>query len=182
MTADTSGIADADGLANVAYGYQWMRNDGGAFNDIADATNSTHALLAADVGKTIRVRVSFTDDAGNDEVLSSAATEAMAEPDEPPAQPQGLTGTVADNAVSLTWNDPGDATITGYQILRRDRALHGQGDFQIHVNDTGSAVAAYTDRDVSPDRIYVYRIKARNAAGLSERSTIFRGNTPSEPE
>ena len=182
LTADTSGIADADGLANVAYRYQWVANDGSSDTDITGATDSTYTLVNADVGKTIRVRVSFTDDAGNDETLTSTATEAVAEPDEPPAQPQGLTGTVAHDAVSLTWNDPGDATITGYQILRRDRALHGQGDFQVHVDDTGSAVAAYTDRDVSPERTYVYRIKARNAAGLSERSTIFRGNTPTEPE
>ena len=78
---DTSGIADADGLSNVAYSHQWMRNDGGAFNDIAGATNSTYLLVAADVGKTIRVRMSFTDDAGNDEVLTSTATVAVAEPD-----------------------------------------------------------------------------------------------------
>ena len=28
LTADTSGIADADGLANVSYSYQWISNDG----------------------------------------------------------------------------------------------------------------------------------------------------------
>ena len=180
LTADTSGIADADGLSGATFNYQWVAGE----SDIAGATGSTYTLTSSEEGQTIQVGVSFTDDAGFDESLTSAATAsvAVAEPDEPPAQPQGLTGTVAHDAVSLTWNDPDDATITGYQILRRDRALHSQGDFQIHVDDTGSAVAAYTDRDVSPDRKYVYRIKARNTAGLSERSKFFSGNTPSEPE
>ena len=180
LTADTSGIADTDGLSGATFSYQW----GAGGSEIAGATGSTYTLTSSEEGQTIKVAVSFTDDAGFDESLTSAATAsvAAAEPDEPPAQPQGLTGTVAHDAVSLTWNDPGDDTITGYQILRRDRALHSLGDFQIHVDDTGSAVAAYTDRDVSPDRKYVYRIKARNAAGLSERSNFFSGNTPSEPE
>ena len=140
-------------------------------------------MVAADEVKTIKVRVSFTDDSDNEETLTSEATAAVtaAEPDEPPARPQGLTGTVAHDAVSLTWDDPGDATITGYQILRRDRALHDSGDFQLHVNDTGSAAAAYIDRDVSPEGSYVYRIKARNAAGLRGQSSYFRADTPSAP-
>ena len=181
LTAETSGIADTDGLSNAAYSYQWVRNDGNTNTDITGAADSTYALVAADVGKTIKVRVYFMDDAGNDEILTSTATVAVAEPDEPPAQPQGLTGTVAHDAVSLTWNDPGDATITGYQILRRDRALHGKGDFQIHVDDTGSSGTSYADFTVEAGAEYVYRVKARNAAGLSTWSGLFRADTTSGP-
>ena len=183
LTADTAGIADADGLSGATFSYQWVSNDGTSDTDITGATDSSYTLVAADEVKTIKVRVSFTDDSDNEETLTSEATAAVtaAEPDEPPARPQGLTGTVAHDAVSLTWDDPGDATITGYQILRRDRALHDSGDFQLHVNDTGSAAAAYIDRDVSPEGSYVYRIKARNAAGLSGQSSYFRADTPSAP-
>jgi len=70
LTAGTSGIADEDGLDNATFAYQWQAD--GA--DIQDATGSTYTLVAADVGSIIRVRVSFTDDVGNDEVLTSAAT------------------------------------------------------------------------------------------------------------
>ena len=183
LTVDTAGISDADGLTNPSYRYQWIANDGASDTDIAGATSSSYALVAADEGNSIKVKVSFTDDAGSDETLTSTATGAVtaAEPEEPPSRPQGLTGTVAHDAVSLTWDDPGDATITGYKILRRDRALHGNGEFQVHVDDTGSAAAAYIDRDVSPEGSYVYRIKARNAAGLSGRSAHFRADTPSAP-
>ena len=183
LTVDTAGISDADGLTNPSYRYQWIANDGASDTDIAGATSSSYALVAADEGNSIKVKVSFTDDAGSDETLTSTATGAVtaAEPEEPPSRPQGLTGTVAHDAVSLTWDDPGDATITGYKILRSDRALHGNGEFQVHVDDTGSAAAAYIDRDVSPEGSYVYRIKARNAAGLSGRSGHFRADTPSAP-
>ena len=67
LTANTPGIADADGLDNATYSYQWMANDGTSDTDIAGATDSTHILVAADEGRTIKVRVKFTDDAGNAE-------------------------------------------------------------------------------------------------------------------
>ena len=80
LTADTSGIADADGLDNASFSYQWTAGDA----DISDATGSTYTPDAGDVGKTIKVRASFTDDAGNDETLTSAATDTVAgQPPEP---------------------------------------------------------------------------------------------------
>ena len=78
LTATTSNIADSDGLVNAAYGYQWVRNDGRTDAEIQEATGSTYTLDAADEGKTVKVRVSFTDDAGNDESLTSAATDTVA--------------------------------------------------------------------------------------------------------
>ena len=179
LTVDTSGIADVDGLDEVSYSHQWVSNDGNADTDITGATEFIYILVAADKGKTIKVRVTFTDDGGNDESLTSAATATVeAEPQEPPAKPAGLTGTVAHDDVSLTWDDPEDASITGYQILRLDRDVHGLGNFQVHVDDTGSAATSYIDRNVAPETRYVYRIKARNAAGLSPRSDYFNANTP----
>ena len=78
LTADISGITDADGLTSVSYSYQWIANDANTDTDIGGATSSTYTLSDADVGKTIKVRATFTDDAGNDEQLTSAATGAVA--------------------------------------------------------------------------------------------------------
>ena len=185
LTAVTTGIADADGLSGATFTYQWIANDGAADTDMQDATGSRYSLVSADEGKTLKVRVSFADDEGNDETLTSAATAAVAaeEPQsqEPPAKPTGLTGTVSHDSVSITWDNPEDDTITGYQILRRDRALHEQGVFLVHVDDTGNTGTTYIDTDVEPSVRYVYRIKARNAAGLSKRSKRFDANTPAAP-
>ena len=74
LTADTTGISDGDGLDNASFAYQWFDDDA----EINGATASTHTLADADAGKAIRVRVSFTDDAGNDEELTSASTGAVA--------------------------------------------------------------------------------------------------------
>ena len=77
LTAVTTGIMDADGLTNVSYTYQWIRVDGGAETNISGATPSSYTLVGADQGKTIKVKVSFSDDASNVETLTSAATAAV---------------------------------------------------------------------------------------------------------
>ena len=59
LTADTSAIADADGLTNVSYSYQWIRNDGTSDTDITGATDSTYTLVGADEGNTIKAKGEF---------------------------------------------------------------------------------------------------------------------------
>ncbi len=179
LTANTSGVADADGLSNVQYDYQWLADDA----EIAGATGSTYTLAAADEGKAIKVRVTFTDDAGNVETLTSAATDALAgsQPTEPPTKPRGLSATASHDSVTLTWDDPGDDTITGYVILRRVRENDVGGEFSVLVPDTGSPATTYTDDTVVAGITYTYRIKAINGAGTSERSHWFHIDTPAAP-
>ena len=74
LTASVSGISDADGLDNASYEYQWIRGN----TDIQDATDSSYTLVSVDEGETIKVRVTFSDDEGHEESLTSAATDAVA--------------------------------------------------------------------------------------------------------
>ena len=178
LTADTSGIADDDGLDNATFRYRWLADDA----DITGATASTYSLVAADEGKTIKVRVIVTDDAENETTLTSAATAVVAAP-EPPAKPAGLSATVVSHdAVALAWDDPQDDAITGYVILRRDREIHPVGTFVTITGDTGSVDTTYTDDTVEPEKEYVYRIKAINEhRGVSEESDWVRADTPAVP-
>ena len=73
LTADTGGIEDDDGLADAVYSYQWLADDA----DIAGATSDTYTPVADDVGKAIKVKVSFRDDRNHQESLTSAATAAV---------------------------------------------------------------------------------------------------------
>ncbi|MXZ69829.1 MAG: hypothetical protein F4Z17_12895 [Acidimicrobiia bacterium] len=78
LTADTSGIADTDGLVETTFRYQWLADDA----NISGATSTTYLVTDADLGKFIKVKVSFSDDGDNDETLTSEATVAV-EPDLP---------------------------------------------------------------------------------------------------
>ena len=73
LTADTSAISDSDGLVNVAFSYQWFADDA----KINGADDAAYTLRASDANKTIKVRVTFTDDAGNSESLTSTATSSV---------------------------------------------------------------------------------------------------------
>ncbi|WP_419945800.1 choice-of-anchor R domain-containing protein [Candidatus Poriferisodalis sp.] len=89
LTATTTGISDENGLQNAAFAYQWIRHDLAtqADDDIDGATGPTYLVTAADEGKALKVTVSFTDDAGNDESLTSHAVIAAA-----PVAPRGGPG------------------------------------------------------------------------------------------
>ena len=101
---------------------------------------------------------------------------------EPPAKPRGLSATATHGRVVLTWDDPGDDSITGYIILRRVRVNDTGGDFSELVADTESAATTYVDDSVAASLTYTYRIKAINEHGTSERSRWFHIDTPAAPE
>ena len=78
LTAGPAAIMDADGLTSVSYTYQWIRVATDSTETNIDAATVTYTLVAADQGTTVKVTVSFTDDASNAETLTSAATAAVA--------------------------------------------------------------------------------------------------------
>ena len=125
LTANTSGIADADGLDDVSFTYQWLADD----SEIAGATNATYTLGDADEGKVIKVRVSFADNAGNAESLTSAATETVAaeEPGRSPANPTGPdVGGPGDSGQGTVYTfEDGDRTIR--VILQGDLVVRETG-------------------------------------------------------
>ena len=75
LAAATSGIMDGDGLTRATYTYQWRRVDADGMSNQTDIGTdaSTYILVEADEGKKIQVQVSFQDDEGNNEDLTSDA-------------------------------------------------------------------------------------------------------------
>ena len=135
LTADTSGIADADGLDNATFTYQWMANNGTTDASIAGTTNPAYEVSNDDQGKTIKVKVSFTDDAGNEETLTSEATAAVAAKLNSPATGQPtITGTAqvgetltADTS-AVADKDGLDNVSFGYQWLADNSDIAGATD------------------------------------------------------
>ena len=173
LTADTSDIADADGLAKAAFSYQWQA--GGA--DISGATDSTYTLVDDDAGKAVSVAVSFTDDAGSAESVTSAATAAVEAPHapqeaqgaaggdaaEPTDRPHGLTAEASGGAVVLTWKAP-EGYRSDYRILRNRPEL-GEAEPLVYVAYTDTTDVTYTDTDVEPGVLYVYSVTALDFLG-----------------
>ena len=170
LTADTSGIADADGLTNVSYGYQWTANDGSSDTDIQNATGKSYTLAAADEGKTIRVKVSFTDDANNEETLTSAATAPVAARPDPgiaPDTPDQPTGTaVFAGGVDLEWNDVPGAGSYDVQLFRNGQWMDLPGDgVEIAFYGAGAVIS-----ELDTGSGYWFQVRAGNAHGSSDWS------------
>ena len=103
-------------------------------------------------------------------------------PTAPPARPTGLSATASPGAIALSWDDPSDATITHYEVFRRDTTIHALGEFITLEANTGSAATTYTDESVEPERKYVYRVKAVNAHSASQWSSFANATTPPATE
>jgi Ca2+-binding RTX toxin-like protein len=66
LTADTAGLADADGLGTLHF--QWQRDSGGGFVAVG-ADQASYKLGAGDAASTLRLAVGYTDGHGTAESL-----------------------------------------------------------------------------------------------------------------
>ena len=153
LTAGTAGIADEDGLTNVSYSYQWLA-DG---EELSGSTGSTYTLVSDDEGKAISVAVSFTDDAGNDESLTSDATDAVeAKPNTPATGAPAISGTaqvgetLTANTSAIADEDGLDDAEFSYQWLADGADISGATDatYTLAGDDEGKAISvavSFTD-------------------------------------
>ena len=188
LTAATSGIMDADGLTTPGYTYQWIRVDGSTEADISGATSSTYTLVDADEGKTIKVRVSFTDDASNSETLTSAATAAVAAAASTPAPAaiSDLAATVPSDSlgtVVLTWTvpDQGDAAITKFQMRRKGQVSLNYGAWG-DIASSGATTNSHTVTGLVHGWRYSFQVRAVNSHGEGADSNEAEVRTPADFE
>ena len=125
LTASESAIEDADGLEKATFAWQWLSNDGteGADDtEIAGATGATHEVALAEVGKTLKVRVTFTDDGDTEETLTSVATEPVA------ARGAGCAGRLGGGG---GWRGRAGRVLDGARERRRVRGDGLQGAVEV---------------------------------------------------
>ena len=175
LTADTADIADEDGLTNVAYRYQWIA--GGS--DINGATSSTYTLTASEQGKTIKVKVSFTDDADNQEFLTSADTDTVAATK--PGVPGHLNVFPHDaEALDVYWEAPasdGGSDITGYKVQWKESA--DSWETPADVSEATASGTIHTITGLTDGVEYSVRVLATNRVGDSP-SSVEQTGTPRE--
>ena len=161
LTADTSGIADEDGLTNAVFSYQWMADD----TNIQDATGSSYTLTGDDKGKAITVTVTFTDDANNEESLTSDPTgEVAAKPNSPATGAPSISGT-ARVGQTLTADTSGIADEDGldnvtfsYQWMADDTNIQDATgpSYTLTGDDKGKAIkvtVTFTDAEGNPETL-----------------------------
>ena len=180
-------------------GYRVLRRDvandaPGVFTTIVESTGSPAVAYVDDsvAAETSYVyRVVAINAAGESPQSSDVNVETpqgpvndLPPPDtSPPDRPVGLqAASVSHDSVTLTWDHPGDESITGYRILRRDIVNDPPGTFNTIASSVGGAgTTSYTDDDVEAGTRYAYRIVALNAHGDSPRSGYVNVTTLDAP-
>ena len=178
LTADTGGIEDDDGLADAVYSYQWLADDA----DIAGATSDTYTPVADDVGKAIKVKVSFRDDRNHQESLTSAATAAVEADPDAPTEPPNAPRTVrivgdTNTSLTLTWDAPdGGTAVTEYRVqwlTVGEGFANARRDGREAVVD--ASARSHTITGLTKYGFYQVRVLAVNGAGESEGSNTAWG-------
>jgi hypothetical protein len=142
LGVDTNGITDGNGLTSPVYSYQWLRE--GA--DIAGATGNTYTLDDADVGKLIRVRVNFSDDASFSESLTSAPTAPVENVNDLLLGSVAISGSVIEHQLLTALPEVTDADgigSFGYQWLRNGVTIGGAtaATYLLDDDDVGNSIS-----------------------------------------
>ena len=173
LSADVSSIDDDNGLDNAVFSYQWLRSDGDGDTNIQDANGSSYTLVSEDEGQTIRVKVSFTDDQGNAESLTSDPTGEVEAAETVPGRPQDLDGEASAQGIKLTWKAPSGSAVTQYAVYRgilQNGSMNGQPMTKYATIDATGVDMAYTDASVESGVEYRYRVAAVNSSGEGRKS------------
>ena len=180
LAVDLTGIEDADGLTNVSYSYQWVRVDAdGTSNpaDIADATDATYTLVDADLGTTLKVRVTFDDDDGSTETLTSAATATVTPAAGTPGSPTNLSVTVGVGQVVLVWQHSqgvgGDRSSYEYRSSA-GAMIAPDAMWQQVQTSAGEPNQAYFQvvKGLTSGTTHTFQVRAENAQGGSAPATV----------
>ena len=83
-----------------------------------------------------------------------------------PASPTGLTATAGAGSVTLTWDDPSDTTVTGYEYRVRWTGV-GWKDW-LAIPNSGAATTSYSVTGLTNGTEYRFRVRAVNAGGAGQ--------------
>ena len=165
LTASPGSIADSDGLSGAVYTYTWIRVDGSDETLITGTTGNSYTVVAADQGNTLKVKASFTDDAGFDEERTSAPTATVIGLNSAPvfsqtAQARGIAENTAagvDIGAAVTATDAGDTltyTLGGtgmasFDIVAATGQIRTKSGVTYDHEDTSSYTVTVTATDTS---------------------------------
>ena len=163
-----------------AWSYQGGEASGdtsGASAQAAGTNGATNQCQAVAAGQTTAnltglksdTSYTYTAYAGSDCSGQQLAQAEFSTPPALPGAPSGLAAAAGDGSVTLTWNDPSDSSITGYeyQVNHNDTDtgnLTGWGSWTA-IDGSGADTTSHVVDGLTNGRKYRFRLRAGNEAG-----------------
>ena len=134
----------------------------GPWRDIPNSTASTtsHTVTGLTNGKTYGFRIRAVNTAGRSGAPSAEIRVTLRQA---PSKPTGVTATPGNGQVTLAWNNPDNATITKWQVQRKE----GSGSYGAwrDIPNSTASTTSHTVTGLTNGVAYSFRIRAVNAAG-----------------
>ena len=138
--------------------------EGGSYGDWMDIPNSTasttsHTVTGLTNGKTYGFRIRAVNTAGN----GRPSAEIRVTLRQAPLKPTGVTATPGNGQVTLSWNNPDNATITRWQVQQKE----GSGSYGawMDIPNSTASTTSHTVTGLTNGVAYSFRIRAVNAGG-----------------
>ena len=131
-------------------------------------TISSHTLKVLPGGATYRIQLQAINGAGAGPVSEISVT-VPASSSSVPEPPSGLTATGGDQSIALSWDDPGDDSIIGYQFRERFSEVFEWHCWR-HIYGSYAATTSHTMPDLTNGTNYQVQLRALNSAGAGRPS------------
>ena len=157
---DAQVTLDWDDPSNSNISRYQVSIDGGEFGNIdgSGATTTSHTVESLANGTSY----SFAVRAVNDSLTGAAAT-VSATPLAVPLAPTSLEASAGDGQVTLSWDDPSNSSISGYQL-----SIDG-GEFDA-IGGSGATTTSHTVESLANGTAYSFVVRAVNASGAGAAS------------
>lgn len=149
----------------------WSTFSGGS------GTVNSRTLGVLPGGATYRIQLLAANEVGKS-AASEASVTVPASSSSAPAAPSGLTAVGGDQSIALSWDDPGDDSITGYQFREWFSESFGWHCWR-HIYESDASTTSHTMPGLTNGTNYEVQLRALNSAGAGRPGEISA--TPSGP-
>ena len=159
------------------------------------ASTTSHTFTGLTPGREYRYHVRAVNSGGPSAGAPNAApwfvsASPSAPPPKPPAAPAGLSASGGVQSVTLSWNNPSDSSITGYEynVNHNDTSTGNLSGWSrwTAIPGSGASTTSHTLTGLTPGREYRYHVRAVNSAGpgtgAPNAAPWFVSASPSAPK
>ena len=137
-----------------------VRETIGSSTSLTNDTEYTFTVLAVDENLAV--------------ISLPASKQATPKEPDPPAAPTGLSATPGDRQVTLSWNDPEDATITGYQVCwEADDGNDCPDADWADIDGSDKNTTAHTVTGLNNGILYDFKLRAVNDSGEGNEAAAY---------